>query len=47
MVDELKQLVIDYVKAVKLFEVTQQDKDFEACETIWLRMMEFAKEHDK
>lgn len=37
------QLIKDYVQAVMKYELSQKDEDFEACETIWLKMVELAQ----
>jgi hypothetical protein len=36
-------LIKEYVAAVSKYELTNDDADFEACETIWLKMVEFAQ----
>ena len=42
MADAL-QLLKDYVQVVLKYEMSQTDEDFEACETIWLKMVELAQ----
>jgi len=42
LVDAL-QLVKEYVAAVLKYELSQEDADFEATETIWLKMVELAQ----
>lgn len=42
MVDAL-QLIKEYVAAVLKYELSQDDTDFEATETIWLKMVELAQ----
>ena len=37
-----KQLIIEYVSAVLEFEKSEEEADYEACETLWLKMVEFA-----
>lgn len=37
-----KQLIIDYVSAVLKFETSEDEADYEAGETLWLKMVEFA-----
>jgi len=37
-----KQLIIEYVSAVLKFEKSEDEADYEACETLWLKMVEFA-----
>ena len=39
-------LIKEYVAAVLKYELTADEADFEACETVWLKMVEFAQEHD-
>ena len=36
-------LIKEYVAAVLKYELTNDDADFEACETVWLKMVEFAQ----
>jgi hypothetical protein len=42
MTDAL-QLIKEYVAAVLKFELSQDDADYEACETIWIKMVELAQ----
>ena len=47
MEDEAKQLIIDFVQAVLKHDASGTDEDEEKCETLWLKMTEFTKEHSK
>jgi len=40
---DLAQLIRDYVEAVLKVELSDSVADYEACETIWLKMVEFAQ----
>ncbi len=42
MIDSV-QLIKDDVAAVIKFELSEDEADFEACETLWLKMVEFAQ----
>jgi hypothetical protein len=42
MTDAL-QLVKEYVAAVLKYEMTDDEADYEACETIWIKMVELAQ----
>ena len=37
------QLIKDYVQAVLKCEISDSEADYEACETIWLQMVELAQ----
>jgi hypothetical protein len=37
------QLIKDYVTAVLKYEVSEDAADYEMCETLWLKMVEFAQ----
>lgn len=41
--DNALQLIKDYVQAVMKYELSQDDADYEATETIWLKMVELAQ----
>lgn len=41
--DNALQLIKDYVQAVLKYEISQSDEDYEACETIWIKMVELAQ----
>jgi hypothetical protein len=42
MTDAL-QLIKEYVQAVMKYELSQTDDDYEACETVWIKMVELAQ----
>jgi hypothetical protein len=42
MTDAL-QLIKEYVAAVLKYELSQEDEDYEATETIWMKMVELAQ----
>jgi len=37
------QLIKEYVAAVLKYEMTSTEADYEACETIWIKMVELAQ----
>jgi hypothetical protein len=37
------QLIKEYVTAVLKYEMTSTEADYEACETIWIKMVELAQ----
>jgi hypothetical protein len=37
------QLVKEYVAAVLKYEMTDDEADYEACEAIWIKMVELAQ----
>lgn len=41
--NEAEKLIEAYVTAVLKYDLTNEEKDFEAAETLWLEMVDFAQ----